>query len=235
MLVQTVHLKQQQRQQQQRQNPATSCHSYCISTTFVAHPSWSFEEPQQSDRISPKKPLQGLSRQWSFLVLIIVTQSSQVYQQTRPLGYSESGTTRHGLLWKKENEIMLHLSSKNFTGYLWNSATTIRSRLWSIAISKSLYLRSFLYLSALMNHPGLSDLPKKSYSKSPSETWNLLGNVLFVSWRRLFGTRYQPISEICQHYLSSNLPSKPSCSPRLSRTSSTPDYRLCICICFVCF
>ena len=62
-----------------------------------------------------------------------------------------------------------------------------------------------------------------------------LGNVLLGSWRRLFGTHYQPISEIFQHYLSSNLTSKPSCSPRLSRSSSTPDYRLCICICFVCF
>ena len=93
----------------------------------------------------------------------------------------------------------------------------------------------FLHLSASMNHPGLSDFPKKSYSKSPSETWNLSGNVLLVSWRRLLGTHYQPISEICQHYLSSNLTSKPSCSPRLSRRSGTPDYRLCICICFVCF
>ena len=73
------------------------------------------------------------------------------------------------------------------------------------------------------------------YSKSPSETWNLLGNVLLVSWRCLFGIHYQPISEICQHYLSSNLTSKPSCSPRLSCISSTLDYRLCICICFVCF
>ena len=37
----------------------------------------------------------------------------------------------------------------------------------------------------------------------------------------------------CQHYFSSNLTSKPSCSPRLSRRSSTPNYRLCMCICFV--
>ena len=180
-------------------------------------------------------PLQDLSRQWSVLVLIIVTQSSRVYQQTRSLGYSESRTTRHGLSWKKENEITLHLSSKNFTGYLWNSAASIRSRLRPIAISKGIYLRIFLHLSAPMNHLSLSHLPKKSYLKSPSETWNLLGNVLLVSWRRLFGTHYQLISEICQHYVSSNLTSKPSCSPRLSRTSSTPDYRLCICICFVCF
>ena len=36
-------------------------HCLCGSTTtaFVAHPSWSFDEPQQSDRISPKVPLQG--------------------------------------------------------------------------------------------------------------------------------------------------------------------------------
>ena len=136
---------------------------------------------------------------------------------------------------KTKNEIMLHLSSKNFTGYLWNSAASIRSRLWPITISKGLYLHIFLHLSALMNHPGLSDLPKKSYSKSPSETWNLSGNVLLVSWRRLFGSHYQPISDICQRYLSSNLTSKPSCSPRLSNRSSTPDYRLCICICFVRF
>ncbi|WP_419623837.1 hypothetical protein, partial [Thiolapillus sp.] len=40
-------------------------HCLCgsTSTAFVAHPSWSFDEPQQSDRISPKVPLQGLSRQ----------------------------------------------------------------------------------------------------------------------------------------------------------------------------
>ena len=57
---------------------------------------------------------------------------------------------------------------------------------------------------------------KEKLSKSPRETWNLLGNVLLVSWRRLFGTHYQPISEICQHYFSSSLTSNPSCSPRLS-------------------
>ena len=141
----------------------------------------SFDEPQQSDRISPKVPLQDLSRQLSFLVLIIVTQSSQVYQQTRSLGYSESRTTRHGLSWKKENEITLHFSSKNFTGYLWNSAASIRSRLCLIAILKDLYLRIFLHPSAPVNHLGLSDLPKKSYLKSTSETWNLSGNVLLVS------------------------------------------------------
>ena len=49
----------------------------------------------------------------------------------------------------------------------------------------------------------------------------------------LFGTHYQPTSGICQHYLSADLTPKPSCSPRLSRRSSTPDYKLCICICFV--
>ena len=31
--------------------------------SVVEQPSWSFDEPQQSDRISPKVPLQGLSRQ----------------------------------------------------------------------------------------------------------------------------------------------------------------------------
>ena len=161
--------------------------------------------------------------------------SSQVYQRTRSPGYSEFRTTRHGLLSKKkrkkENEIMLHLSSKNFTGYPWNSAASIRSGLWPIAISKGLYLRIFLHPSAPMNHLGLSDLSKKSYLKSPSETWNLSGNVLLVSWRHLFRTHYKLISAICQHYLNSNLTSKPSCSPRLSRRSSTPDYRLCIFIC----
>ena len=71
------------------------CLTGTTSTAFVAHPSWSFDEPHQSDRISPKLPLQDLLRQWSFLVLIIVTPSSQVYQQTRSLGYSELWTTRH--------------------------------------------------------------------------------------------------------------------------------------------
>ena len=155
-------------------------------------------------------------------------------QQTRSFGYSKFRTTRHSMLCKKENKIMLHLSSKNFTGYLWNSAASIRSRHWPIAISKGLYLRIFLHSSAPMNHLGLSDLPKKSDLKSPRETWNLSGNILLVSWRRLFGTHYRPISEICQHYLNSDINSKPSCSPRLSRRSSTPDYRLSICICFVC-
>ena len=89
--------------------------------------------------------------------------------------------------------------------------------------------------SAPMNHLGLSHLPKKSYLKSPSETRDLSGNVLLVSWRRLLGTHHQLISEMCKHYLSSNLTSKPSCSTRLSRRYSTPDYRLCICICFVRF
>ena len=59
------------------------------------------------------------------------------------------------------------------------------------------------------------------------------GNFLLVSWCLLFGTRYQLISEICQHYVSSHLTSKPFCSPRLSRRCSSPDCRLCICICFL--
>ena len=33
------------------------------STAFVAHLSWSFDEPQQSDRISPEVQLQDLPRQ----------------------------------------------------------------------------------------------------------------------------------------------------------------------------
>ena len=73
------------------------------------------------------------------------------------------------LVMKKENEITLHLSSKNFTGYLWNSAASIRSQLWPIAILKGLHLRIFLHPSAPMNHLGLSDLPKKSYLKFPSK------------------------------------------------------------------
>ena len=55
---------------------------------------------------------------------------------------------------------MLHLSSKNFAGYLWNSAASIRLRLWPIAISMGLYLRIFLHPSALMNHLILSNLQK---------------------------------------------------------------------------
>ena len=154
------------------------------------------------------------------------------------LGYRESRTTRHGLLWKKkkkkrekekENESTLCLSSKNVTSYPWSSAASVRSRLWPIAISKGLYLRIFLHPSALKNHLALSDLQQKSCSKPPSEFCNLSGKVLLLSWRP------QPISEICQQYFSSNLTSKPSCSPRLSRRSSTPDCRLCICICVCSF
>ena len=63
-------------------------------------------------------------------------------------------------VWKKENEITLYLFSKNFTGYLWNSAASIRSRLWPIAISKGLYLRIFLHPSATMNHLDVSELQK---------------------------------------------------------------------------
>ena len=70
----------------------------------------------------------------------------------------------------------------------------------------------------------LLKIPKRNL-KSSSER--------LILWRRLFGTHYRPISEICQHYLSSNLTSEPSCSPRLFRRSVTPDSRLCICICFV--
>ena len=91
---------------------------------------------------------------------------------------------------RKRDHVTLLL---NFTGYLWNFAASIRSRVWPIAISKGLYLRIFFHLFAPMNHPGLCDLTKKNYSKSPSETRNLLGNILLVSWRRLFGTHYQPI------------------------------------------
>ena len=97
---------------------------------------------------------------------------------------------------RKENRITLHLFSKNFTGYLWNSAASIKSRLWPIAISKGLYLLIFLHPSSFMNHLGLSDIPNKSYLKFPSETWNLSGKVLSVLCV-VFGTHYQPISEIC--------------------------------------
>ena len=190
----------------------------------------SFLELQRAATIRPYLPQRAtarLSRQWSFLVLIIVTQSSQVYQQT----------TRHGLLWKKKKKKKRDQFTPLLKGLNWlpvkfhcqYKIATLAYRHFEES------LPPYLYLSAPINHPGLSDLPKKSDSKSPSETWNLLGNVLLVSWRRLFGTHYQPISEICQHYLSSNLTSEPSCSPRPSRRSSKPDSRLCICICFVCF
>ena len=60
-------------------------HCLCgsTSTAFFTRPLWSFDKPHQSDRICPKVPLQDLLRQLSFFILIIVTQSSQVYQLTR--------------------------------------------------------------------------------------------------------------------------------------------------------
>ena len=95
---------------------------------------------------------------------------------------------------------------------------------------EGLYLRIFLHPSAPVNHLAVSDLQKllKIPKRNLKSFWER------SSWRRLFGTHYQPLSEICQHYLNSNPTSEPSCSSRLSRRSSTPDYKLCICICFVC-
>ena len=73
-------------------------------TASVTPPSWSSDEPHQSDRISRRVLLQDLSRQGSFLALIIITKSLQVYQQIRTLGYSDSRTTRQGFLWKKRKK-----------------------------------------------------------------------------------------------------------------------------------
>ena len=47
---------------------------------------------------------------------------------------------------EKNRDQFTSLLSKNFTGYLWNFAASIRSRLWPIAISKGLYLRIFISL-----------------------------------------------------------------------------------------
>ena len=53
------------------------------------------------NRISPKVLPQDLSQQWSFPALIIVTQSSQVYQWTRSIGDSEYRIMQDNLLCKK--------------------------------------------------------------------------------------------------------------------------------------
>ena len=129
----------------------------------------------------------------------------------------------------KYREITLHLCSKDFTG---NSAASIRSRLWPIAISKGLYLRIFLHPSATMNHLDVSELQK--LLKIPKRNLKSFGERSFSFMAPSVWNSLQPISEMWHHYLSSNLTSKPSCSPRLSRRSSTPNYRLCIFICFIC-
>ena len=46
--------------------------------------------------------MQDLLQQWSYSALIIATQFSQVYQQTKSLGYSRCRITRQGLWLKKE-------------------------------------------------------------------------------------------------------------------------------------
>ena len=134
-----------------------------------------------------------LSWQWSFLVLIIVTQSSQVYQQTRSLGYSESRTTRHGLLWKKEEKKKKKTRSR-YTSPQRTSLVTCEIPLpvWDRDSDLSPFRRVFTSVSFF------TSLHLWTISVSPSETWNLSGDVLSVSWRRLFGTHCQPISEICQ-------------------------------------
>ena len=83
------------------------------------------------------------------------------------------------LIWMNSNKLklntikqrlcllVLHLLS------LWlrvSAQTSVETVFLPIAISNCLYLRIFLHLSAPKSYPGLSDLPKKSYSKSPSET-----------------------------------------------------------------
>ena len=52
--------------------------------------------------ISPKALMQDLLQQWSYPALIIATQFSQVYQQTKSLGYSQCRITWQGLWLKKE-------------------------------------------------------------------------------------------------------------------------------------
>ena len=130
----------------------------------------------------------------------------------------------------KYREITLHLCSKDFTG---NSAASVRSRLWPPAISKGLYLRVFLHPSALTNHLALSDVQK--LLNIPKRNLKSFGERSFSFMAPSVWNSLQPISEMWHHYLSSNLTSKPSYSPRLSRRCSTPNYWLCICVLFVCF
>ena len=55
-------------------NSIGRCRRDSTLTALVVRRSWNSDEPHQSDHISPKVLLQDLSRQWSFLALIIVTQ-----------------------------------------------------------------------------------------------------------------------------------------------------------------
>ena len=56
---------------------------------------------------------QDLLRQWSYPALIIATRFSQVYQQTRSLGYSRCRITRHGSWLKKKKEEKKKTRSRN--------------------------------------------------------------------------------------------------------------------------
>ena len=62
----------------------------------------------------------------------------------------------------------------------------------SVSLFNTLHLRIILLFPIFK---------RKVTKKSPCKTWNLSGNVLLFFWRRLFGTHYQPISEICHHYV----------------------------------
>ena len=129
-------------------------------TASVTPPSWSSDEPHQSDRISRRVLLQDLSRQGSFLALIIITKSLQVYQQTRTLGYSDSRTKRQGFLWKKRKKDHGTPLHKELHWLPVKFCASIRSWLWPTPTSKGLYLHIFLHPSALTNHLVLSNLQK---------------------------------------------------------------------------
>ena len=128
-------------------------HCQCDSmlTASATHCSWSSDELHQSDCISPKVLSHDLSQQLSFLALIIVTQSLQVYQQIWARGYSEHRTMQHILLWKQKTRS--HNTSPKRTG--------LRLWLWPTAILVGLYLHISLHLSALTNQLNFSNLHLK--------------------------------------------------------------------------
>ena len=117
-----------------------------------------------------------------FNLLCVLDQSSQVYQQTRSLEYSESRVTRHGLLWKnKKRTRSRYTSPKRASLVTREIPLPVQDRDSGLPLFRRVFT-SVSFFIPLHLWTILFSLILKSYEKSRSKTWNHSRNVNLVSW-----------------------------------------------------
>ena len=172
------------------------------STTFVAKPSWSFDQ-RNNPTVSRLQRIQNNTAR----LVMIKRKRDHVTPLLKELHWLP-------VKFRCQYEIET-LTYRHFEGSL---PPYLSSPLCTYEPSRS--LRSSKEKLLKIPKRNVKSFGERSFSFTAPSVWNSLPADL----RNL-----PTLSQFKSNFKTS------SCSPRLSRRSSAPDYRLCICICFVCF